>query len=313
MANKAGAFGSSNPSLSAGLGIAGGGLGIYNGLQQGGISGYGGATVGALRVGAGAASLAGDSALSTGLSSAAGYVAAPLAVYNAVKNYQSGNYVGNTLNDAAAGAAIGSVVPVIGTAIGAVVGGAVGLISSAIGPGKTDPETQDVKSLINAVGSNPSQASAITSSVQNPYVQLAGLFDENSSTLPMYQQYGRMGEQKFTTDMVSQINNAVSKGTISSTSTPEQVYNQVVAPWVASMGNGWSNVGSTYTATTQGLLQQMVSQYVSGQAQSDWKSVGGTSIFSGLPQFGGGTSSSGQSSAAPASVAGSVSRQAEMR
>lgn len=280
LANRAGAFGGASSSAGSALGIAGGGLGIYNGIQQGGVSGYGGAAVGALRVGAGAASLAGDSALSTGLGAAAGYAAAPLAVYNAVENYQSGNYVNNTLNDAAAGAAVGSVVPVIGTAIGAVVGGAIGLISSAIGPGKTDPETQDVNQLINATSAH-GNTSQIAAGVQNPYVQLAGLFDDKSSTLPMYQQYGRMGEQKFTQDFASQLNTAIQKDPALA-SNPQQAYNQVIAPWVQSMGKGWSNVGATYTSTTQGLLQDMTQEYLSGNAAQDWKSVGGQNPFSNI-------------------------------
>lgn len=297
LANKGGAFGGASSQAGAALGAAGGALGIYNGIQQGGVSGYGSAAVGAARVGQGVSSLAGDSQLAGELGSTAGYIAAPLAVYNAVKNYQSGATGSDTLNGAEAGAAIGSIIPGIGTVIGGVVGGVVGALSSAIGPGKTDQETTDVKSVINAT-SAAGNSSSVAASVQNPYVQLAGLFDDKSSTLPMYQQYGRMGEQKFTNDMVGQINTAYKNGTINSSSTPQQVYNSVVAPWVSSMGNGWSGVGTTYQATTQGLLQDMVGQYMAGTASQNWQAVGGDSPFSGLPAYGSG--------ATPASIASTL-------
>lgn len=283
LANKAGAFGGASSTAGSALGAAGGALGVYNGIRQGGISGYGGATVGALRAGSGIAGLAGDSSLAGTLGSAAGYVAAPLSIYNAVKNYQSGNAGADALNDAEAGAAVGSFFGPIGTAVGAVGGAIVGGLSSLIGPGRTDAETTDVNSLINATSSNGNN-SQIAASVQNPYVQLAGLFDDKSSTLPMYQQYGRMGEQKFTNDFASQINSAISSGKISASTPASQVYSQVIAPWVASMGTGWSNVGTAYTATTQGLLQDMTSQYLNGTAAQNWKSVGGTSVFSNIYQ-----------------------------
>lgn len=281
LANKAGAFGGSpNASLGSGLGIAGGAFGIYNGIKQGGVAGYGQAAAGGLQVGAGAANLAGDAGLASDLSTAAGAIGAPLAVYNAVENYQSGNAGADAMNDAEAGAAIGSFFGPIGTVIGAAGGAIVGGVSSLFGPGKTDQETSDVNQLINATGKN-GNSSQIASSVQNPYLELAGLFDDKSSTLPMYQQYGRMGEQKFTDDMTTKINQAVQQDP-GLKNNPQEVYQDVVAPWVQSMGKGYSNVGSTYTATTQGLLQDMVNQYMNGTAAQNWKAVGGDSPFSSI-------------------------------
>lgn len=220
-------------------------------------------------------------------SQALGAAAVPLALYNEINNWQSGATGSDALAGAGTGAAIGSVVPVIGTALGALIGGAGGALSSLFGPGKTDPETQGVQKLINAVGANPGQASAITSSVQNPYLGLAGLFDERSSTLPMYAKYGRMGEQKFTNDLASQLNGALKSGAITQSTSPTDAYNKVIAPWVASMGNGWNNVGQTYQQTTQGLLQQMTAQYMNGTANSQWKAIGGDSPFANLTAFGG--------------------------
>jgi hypothetical protein len=230
--------------------------------------------------------LAGNAALASDLGATAGYIAAPLAVYSAVENYKSGATASDAMQGAEAGAAIGSIIPGVGTLIGGVVGGAVGAIASAFGPGAKDAETMTSDQIINATSAS-GNSQQVAASVQNPYLALAGLMDEHHSTLPMYQQYGRMGEQKFTNDMVTQINNAYKAGTINANSTPQQVYNSVVAPWVAGMGSGWNNVGSTYTATTQGLLQDMVSQYMNGTASQNWKAVGGDSPFGNLPGYGG--------------------------
>ena len=285
LANKGGAFGGASSNVGGALGAAGGVLGVYNGIQQGGVLGYGNAAAGALRAGSGLASLAGNAGLAGNLGNAAGALAVPLSIYSEVQNWKSGATGSDALSGAETGAAIGSIVPGLGTAAGALIGGAAGALSSVFGPGKQDPETADVNNLINAT-SQSGNTPAIAASVQNPYLQIAGLFDDKSSTLPMYQQYGRTGEQQFTNDMVTKINDAVASGTISKSSTPQEVYNNVVAPWVAGMGNGWSNVGSTYQATTQGLLQDMVSQYMAGTASTNWKAVGGDSPFASLPAFG---------------------------
>lgn len=128
---------------------------------------------------------------------------------------------------------------------------------------------------------------SIASQVQNPYILMAGLFDEHSSTLPMYQQYGRMGEQKFTNDMAGQINQAFKTGKIKPGDNAQTIYSKVVDPWVSSMGKGWGDVGPEYTQATKGLLQQMVSQYISGQANQNWKARGGDSPFANLPRYAG--------------------------
>jgi hypothetical protein len=275
-------FGNNASAINSAAGYGSNALGVYSGIKQGGAAGYSNAAVNAAQMGARAGAFGGASGT---IGAAAGYAAIPLALYNFASNYESGKTGSDALNGAEAGAAIGSVIPVIGTAIGAVIGGAVGAISSAFGPGAKDPETSGVQNLINATSQNGNN-SQIASSVQNPYLGLAGLFDERSSTLPMYQQYGRMGESKFANGMINTINQAYQKGTISKTSTPDQVYQSVVAPWINSMGKGYSNVGSTYTATTQGLVQDMVNQYMNGSYKTAWKSIGGQQIASNAPEYG---------------------------
>lgn len=302
-------------------------LSIYQGLQQGGVRGYGQAAGSGLR-------LAGLLSNNPELASIGGYVMAPLAVYNAVNNWQSGKTGSDALNGAEAGAAVGSVIPGIGTVIGGLVGGAVGALSSAFGPGAKDPETAGVQGLLDYTGSHGNDP-RIAQQASNPYLELAGLMDRRSSTLPMYQQYGRMGEQKFANDLAGQINQAFTGGIGTGTfqgdkwskdasgnyvlTTPTggktiykpqdaaaEVYATTVDPWVSKMGTGYSNVGDTYKATTQGLLQDMTGQYLSGQAGQDWKAVGGDSpfqnIYSGSPFTAAPTAPTPQ--AAPAAAAG---------
>lgn len=250
-------------------------LGIYQGLEQGGWQGYG-------KAGASGLQLAGLLSENPALATAGGYIMAPIDAYNEVKNWRSGATGADALSGAETGAAIGSVIPVIGTALGAVTGGAVGALSSAFGPGAKDPETYAVQNVIDAVSSNKNNPN-VAAQASDPYLELAGLMDRRSSTLPEYAQYGRMGEQKFTNDMVTQINNAI-KANPALAKDPNAVYNQVVSPWVNKMGSGYSNVGQAYTATNQGLIQDMVNQYMSGNAAQDWKAIGGDSPFANIYQ-----------------------------
>jgi hypothetical protein len=231
----------------------------------------------------------GSGGLSVG--NALGALGAIYGLYNFGTNWKSGNYGSNALNGAAAGAAIGSVVPIVGTALGAIIGGAVGAISSAFGPGKKDPEVYGWQALVDSTAKTPGAGLVIN----NPFILMAGMFDERSSTVPIYQKYGRAGENKFTVDMTQQINNAFHSGAINSQSTPQQVYDSVVMPWVASMGN-WNNVGPEYKESISELLMNMTGQYMAGQTQN-WKTVGGSYAFTGGSQ--GSIIPYGQSVAAP--------------
>jgi hypothetical protein len=265
---------SGNSALNTGATGALDALGVYSGLQQGGWQGD-------TRAGASGLQLAGLASGDTALSTAGGAALIPLDAYDEVKNWQSGGTGSDALAGAQTGAAIGSVVPVVGTAIGALGGAAVGALSSLLGPGEKDPETADVQNVINATSANQNNPN-VAASAQDPYLELAGLMDDRSSTLPEYQQYGRMGEQSFTDALTQHINNAVEADPTMASWTPEEVYNNVVSPWVNAMGSGYSNVGSTYAATNQGLLEDMTSQYMSGDAAQDWKAVGGDSPFSNI-------------------------------
>jgi hypothetical protein len=272
-----GAFGGNSSNVNMGAGDVGNALAIYQGVNEGGVGGYGGAGVNAAQLGSKLGAF-GDASSTVG--QIAGYAAIPLDVYNEVNNWKSGATTSDAMAGASTGAAIGSVIPGLGTLVGGVIGGAAGALSSLIGPGEKDPETTAVQNVINATSSNQNNP-AVAASAQNPYLELAGLMDDRSSTLPEYQQYGRMGEQSFTNAMTQQINQAI-EANPSLANNPQAVYQQVVAPWVNSMGSGYSNVGQAYTATNEGLLEDMTSQYLSGNAAQDWKAVGGDSPFANI-------------------------------
>lgn len=287
MANQAGAFGqhvgangqlvNGNTSLGASLGIAGGALGVYNGIKQGGVVGYGNATAGGLQAGAGVASLAGNSAMAGTLSSAGGAVAAPLALYSEIKNWQSGATGADALGGAATGAAIGTaIMPGIGTVIGAVGGALAGAISSAFGPGKVDPENANFNQYTQAYNKAPaSQQTQVAAGVQNPYLPLAGYFDLRSGQMkgqnPIYSTYGRMGEGKFTNDLISQVQQGKSQGITD----PTQMWNNVVQPWINSMGT-WQDTNKN--AMTD-LIKNMTGQVMSGSYKQNFKAIGGDNPF----------------------------------
>lgn len=299
LANKNGLLGSN---AGGALGAAGGALGVYTGLQQGGVMGYGNAAAGALRAGSGIASLAGDSSLASGLGSAAGAIAIPLSIYNAVSGYKSGDTGGDAIRGAEAGAAIGSVVPVVGTAIGALVGGAVGAISSAFGSGKVDPENANFEGFTKAYSAakTPQQQAQVAAATSNPYLPLAGLFDLRSNqikgNIPIVSQYGRQGEQQFTTDMFNTINSAVSKGTISKSSSTADIMSQVVQPWINGFGKG------QMTDSNSGAINAMVSGLVDDFRTGDTaalKPVGGQASPFANMKFGASPSTSTAASSAP--------------
>lgn len=242
---------------------------------------------------------AGSSAAATGgaqfgVGQALGVAGAAYSIYSAVENYQSGATGPDALNGAMAGAstgaAVGSIVPGIGTAVGAVVGavigGIAGAISSAFGSGKVDPENSNFEAYTQAYNKTPASGQQIASTV-DPYTVLAGLFDLRSGqikgSIPMYNTYGRMGEAKFTTDMTSQINNALASGKISKTTDPATVYNSVVAPWINSMG-AWNDSNKAAITT---LLTQMTADYMNGNYKTRWGDVSGnTSWENGIKPFG---------------------------
>jgi hypothetical protein len=308
LANKAGAFSSVptasgqavtgsgvNQSVGSALGIASGLLGVASGLEKGGVSGYGGATVGALQAGSGIANLAGNQALGSALGSAAGIAAIPLSLYNTVSNFKPGATASDALSAASTGATIGTaVLPGIGTVVGGLIGGAVGAIASEFGG--TAGSKSEIQPFLNA-STQFRQNDGSLSTLQNPYLALAGLFaytpSEMSSTYgnnPIYSEFGRNGEGPFVEAMTSEINNAYKAGTITQGATASDIMNSVVNPWIQSFGKGSFSNESQQGQITGAIIQQAVQQYITGQAPTQWKAVGGDTPFAGnslIPQYAG--------------------------
>lgn len=275
LANKAGAFGGASSGVGKGLGAAGSALGIYSGIKQGGVAGYSGAAVNAATLGSQLGAFGGASGA---VGSVAGYAAIPLSIYDFAKNgTASGKTGSDAINGATNGAAIGTaIMPGIGTAIGAIGGALAGALASAFGKGAVDPENANFVQYTQAFNKTPAaQQAQVAAGVQNPYLPLAGYFDLRSGQMkgsnPIYTTYGRMGEQKFTNDLISKVNAAKGQGITD----PTQVYNNVVQPWISSMGT-WNDSNK---AAMQGLIQNMTGQVVAGTYQQNFKAIGGQNPF----------------------------------
>ena len=229
--------------LGGALGAAGGFLSAYNGFKQGGVMGYGSAVVGGLRGASGIASLMGNSQLAGSLGAAAGYVAAPLAVYSAIKNWKSGDTGSDAIQGAEAGAAVGSVVPGIGTVVGAVIGGAVGALSSAFGGGKTSQEASQARNVDQQLNSASDQQRAQALSTMTPaqsFQTINGYMNAHDQSVghaePIQLVFGKNGVSNMFQQMLPAINAAVAKNPSLKNLSPDQMYAKVVAPWLKSKG-----------------------------------------------------------------------------
>ncbi len=275
-----------------------GALQLYNGIQQGGVVGGLNAADGAIGIGSSVAGMAGDAALSNTLGEVGGYAAIPLAAYNfATQDTQSGATGSDALGGAENGAMIGTAIaPGIGTAIGAVVGGAAGAISSAFGGGRPDPETQGWNSLAAAQAKNPGTNLMTNLNPAQAYQSLAGIMDAKNNSpghsTALEQVFGRMGEGKLMDQMTGQINSALSAGTIKPNSTPSQIFQQVVQPWLTKLGANVPNNavissnGSQNNGMVQNLLTQLISQWQSGSLSSSTQAGVAGQTISGLSAFG---------------------------
>jgi hypothetical protein len=179
---------------------------------------------------------------------------------------------------ASQGAAIGSSFGPIGTAIGAIAGAIGGAIAGSIN--KKDPEQYDFDAAVALWQANR----LAVLNIGNKYLPLAGLFDLSLSNphIPIYQKYGRMGEQKFVTDMVNLIYQAAINGQITATDTPSSVMSRIVQPWIDSWNYG--PMQDPHADLINLLLVGMVSDYITGD-QTAWTARSGDYPFGSLPAF----------------------------
>lgn len=225
----------------------------------------------------GATSTAGSTLGTVGqVASVAGAV---YSVYNLINGYQSGATGQDTINGAEAGAAvsasfaaygatIGSVVPVVGTIIGAVIGAAVGALSSVFGGGKADPE-QAIANNYTAAITSDGPAAASQATPQQNFEALAGYFDAKNNTPghsePVEQVFGRMQEGPFLSDLMTQVNAAITSGKLPPNATAAQAYSSVILPYINSKGATISTTpGSEGIALTTSITN-LIGQWMSGQ------------------------------------------------
>lgn len=203
-----------------------------------------------------------------------GYAAAPRVNFGLVTSSPIGQGAGKgAMQGAAAGASYGPV----GIVIGALVGALAGSI------GKKDPEDanfQQAEALYSGGGENA------VLNIPNKYLVLAGLFDLQASqikgNIPIYKKYGRMGEQKFVTDMMNLIQAAANRGLITANDTPITVMNNIVQPWIDSWGYG--PMSDTNQAMIQTIILGMVAEYVAG-GTGLWLDVNGNHTFASQAPF----------------------------
>lgn len=267
-------------------------LQVYNGIRQGGFTGYGSA-LGAGMQGAGLA------LGNAGLSTAGGYIMAPLAVYNAVKNYKSGATGSDALQGASAGAAIGSVVPGVGTLIGAGVGALVGAGASAFGGGTDSQEATGAQHYTGAYDqydANNQKQLAATLSPSDNIQYLQGLMNAhaagNGGQSDLQAAFGKNNVSGLTTAMTDQINQALKSGTITADASPDQIYSQVVAPWLATKSGGATSgsdiKGNAVANPEQAALTNLIGQWQGGQLNNSsavgvkGQTIGGLSTYGAL-------------------------------
>lgn len=180
---------------------------------------------------------------------------------------------------AAQGAAIGSkIVPGIGTAIGTVIGAIGGAIAGSIN--KRDPEEYNFQQAVALWQAN---RNAVLN-IGNKYLVLAGLFDLDlkGPHIPIYLKYGRMGEQRFVTDMMNQVYQAALAGKITAKDTPQTIMANVVQPWIDAWGKG--PMVDPHSDLINLILLGMIAEYVAGQEHS-WTARSGDYPFGSLPPF----------------------------
>lgn len=313
-----GATGANVSGVQGGLSGAGNVLGVYQGIQQGGVGGYlsaaksgynlynlatsgAGASV-AAQFGSGAAANAalaeagfGGAAASgtSGAASAAGsglgaagtalgVAGAAYGAYNTVKAWNQGNVKGGAVSGASTGAAVGTmIVPGIGTVVGALIGGAVGAVGSMI-HGKEAAEDSAKKYYFDAQtkGAQPGQVDDNTFTTA-----LVGEFRSGASGFPPKAsgKYGKNDDDKFAADMAEKINSAYQSGTITSSDSPDSIYSKVIDPWFQEMG-GFKRQGDI--PKLKSLTVDMITRYTSGRPIT-WQEAHGGQPQYAMPKYSG--------------------------
>ena len=79
--------------------------------------------------------------------------------------------------------------------------------------------------------------------------------------------YGRTGNETFMQDFKRQINTAIESGAVPPTATPQEIYAQVIQPWISSMGAGPQDQAAR--AIQDHMLTDLVASYQAGKPISN--------------------------------------------
>jgi hypothetical protein len=193
-----------------------------------------------------------------------------------------GSTVASASKGASVGASIGSALPIVGTAVGAIIGGVVGAIASAF-----NRQDQEVQNFNQAMQMADSQGPSAVLNIANKYLVLAGLFDlqpgQIKGNIPIYKKYGRMGEQRFVSDLMTLVYQSAQTGLITPNDTPQSIMSRIVQPWIDSFGYG--PIQDHNAQMLNMILMGMISEYAAG-LQTRWSARGGDFPFKSLPPFG---------------------------
>ena len=196
--------------------------------------------------------------------------------------------------DAAAGAGAGA--SALGT-IGAVAPYALALAAIGYGASRIagNPGAQEAQPWQNFVSAYNKSPSTATLNPASAYQDLASVMSaENNSpghSQPIEQVFGRMGEQNLMQQMTQHINSQIAAGRIPRTATPQQIYSQVVAPWLASknagIANQYTSNGQAEAPALQADLTSLIGYWQSGLLSAGSKVGSGGQTIAGLQAFGG--------------------------
>lgn len=161
---------------------------------------------------------------------------------------------------ASVGASIGSVVPVIGTVIGAAVGAVLGAIGGAF-KGQRRPESDYWDDYKNQAG----KYRGIEYDNQYRNSAFVGLFRLGKNTFPPRQsRYGANDDKQFMDDMAAQIAQAVRNGQIGAEDTAQTIFDKVVYPWTATMGD-WNKPPPDWQRWDKQILIDSIDAYIYDQ------------------------------------------------
>lgn len=279
--------------INSGLGIASDALGIFSGLEKGGVKGYLGAAKSGVKLaqlgglgGKGAASSL--SMLGKGLG-VVGAAYGAKSTYDAIK---TGDTKSGALSGASTGAAIGSIIPGLGTLFGAGIGALVGGLGAAL-VGKDNPE-EKVADAYYGMREKGGLKLGVTD--DKAFTEaLVGEFRRSRSSFPArLAGYGSKDDDKWAADLANKINSAYSAGTIGKSDDAFSVYQKVVSPWFESQGGWRQGLAQSDIKNMETLALDTVHRYISGRPIT-WQEARGNKADFVVPKYlglGGGTTNS---------------------